>query len=280
MHIRITKADGTAEYFKVEKLRRSLRRAGATPDEVNSIVTTIQQELYDGMQTQEIYRRAFTLLRSQELPIAARYSLRRALFNIGPTGFPFEQLLGRLFTAEGYEVRTGITIQGHCAEHEIDIAAFNEKHSFVGEAKFHARPGIKTDLQVAMYSYARLLDLKDNRICQEDICAIKEFWLVTNTKFTSAVERYAECVGLTLLSWDYPRNNNLHDRLQRHRLYPITVLQGLTPSQTAILIERGVIVCQDIIDSPHVLRHLHMSEHKQQSLLDEAKAIAVGRITA
>ena len=280
MHIRITKADGTAEYFKVEKLRRSLRRAGATPDEVNSIVATIQQELYDGMQTQEIYRRAFTLLRSQELPIAARYSLRRALFNIGPTGFPFEQLLGRLFTAEGYEVRTGITIQGRCAEHEIDIAAFNEKHSFVGEAKFHARPGIKTDLQVAMYSYARLLDLKDNRICQEDICAIKEFWLVTNTKFTSAVERYAECTGLTLLSWDYPRNNNLHDRLQRHRLYPITVLQGLTPSQTAILIERGVIVCQDIIDSPHVLRHLHMSEHKQQALLDEAKAIAVGHITA
>jgi hypothetical protein len=280
MHVRITKADGTAEYFKVEKLRRSLRRAGATPDEVNSIVTTIQQELYDGMQTQEIYRRAFTLLRSRELPIAARYSLRRALFNIGPTGFPFEQLLGRLFTAEGYEVRTGTTIQGRCAEHEIDIAAFNEKHSFVGEAKFHARPGIKTDLQVAMYSYARLLDLRDNRICQQDICSIKEFWLVTNTKFTSAVERYAECVGLTLLSWDYPRNNNLHDRLQRHRLYPITVLQGLTPSQTAILIERGVIVCQDIIDNPHVLHHLHMSEPKQQSLLGEAKAIAVGHITA
>lgn len=52
-------------------------------------------------------------------------------------------------------------IQGKCAEHEIDIAAFKDDHSFIGEAKFHARPGIKSDLQVAMYSYARLLDLKE-----------------------------------------------------------------------------------------------------------------------
>ncbi len=280
MPISITKADGTVEFFKIEKLRRSLRRAGALPDEVNSIVSTIEHELYDGMGTQEIYRRAFSLLRAQELPIAARYSLRRALFNIGPTGFPFEVLLGRLFTAEGYNVRTGITIKGHCAEHEIDIAAFKDDHSFVGEAKFHARPGIKTDLQVAMYSYARLLDLRDNRICQEDVCAIKEFWLVTNTKFTSAVERYAECVGLNLLSWDYPRKDNLHDRLQRHRLYPITVLQGITPSQTTILIDRGVIVCQDLIDNPGIFRHLHISEAKQQALLAEAAAIVNGHIAS
>lgn len=280
MHIEVTKADGSSEYFKVEKLRRSLRRAGATPDEVNAIVAQIGKELYDGMTTQEIYRRAFSLLRERELPIAARYSLRRALFGIGPTGFPFELLLGRLFTAEGYSVRTGITIRGRCAEHEIDIAAFNATHSFVGEAKFHARPGIKTDLQVAMYSYARLLDLRDNRICQEDICAIKEFWLITNTKFTSAVERYAECVGVNLLSWDYPRKNNLYDRLQRHRLYPITVLQHLTPSQTTILIDRGIIVCQDLIDSPHVLRHLHVSERKLEAILSEAKAIVTGTITA
>lgn len=279
MHIEVTKADGSSEYFKVEKLRRSLRRAGATPDEVNAIVAQIGKELYDGMTTQEIYRRAFTLLRERELPIAARYSLRRALFGIGPTGFPFELLLGRLFTAEGYSVRTGITIRGRCAEHEIDIAAFNAAHSFVGEAKFHARPGIKTDLQVAMYSYARLLDLRDNRICQEDICAIKEFWLITNTKFTSAVERYAECVGVNLLSWDYPRKNNLYDRLQRHRLYPITVLQQLTPSQTTILIDRSIIVCQDLIDSPHVLRHLHLSDRKQEAILNEAKAIVTGSLT-
>lgn len=279
MHFHITKADGTIEYFKIEKLRRSLRRAGATPEEVNLVVQKIQDEIYDGITTQEIYRSAFSLLRKKELPIAARYSLRRALFGIGPTGFPFEKLLDRLFTAEGYQVRTGVIINGHCAEHEIDVAAFNDAHSFVGEAKFHARPGIKTDLQVAMYSYARLLDLKDNKICQESICAIKEFWLITNTKFTSAVRRYAECVGVRLLSWDYPKNNNLFDRLQRYRLYPITVLQLLTPSQANILIGHNVIVCQDLLNNPEVLNFLHLTEKRQIDLLEEAKSIVAGQIT-
>jgi transcriptional regulator NrdR family protein len=33
MRVVVTKADGTTEYFKIEKLRRSLRRAGASPEE-------------------------------------------------------------------------------------------------------------------------------------------------------------------------------------------------------------------------------------------------------
>lgn len=276
MHVHITKADGSSEFFKVEKLRRSLRRAGAAPDEVNSIVTQIMTELYDGMQTQEIYRRAFTLLRENELPTAARYSLRRALFGLGPSGFPFERFLARLFAADGYTTKTGIILQGKCAPHEIDIAAYTKTHSFVGEAKFHARPGIKTDLQVAMYSYARLLDLTGTSICKDSVCKVTEFWLITNTKFTSTAEHYAECVGLKMLSWDYPRHNNLHDRIQRAQVYPITVMQTLTSSQIATLISYDIITCKDITDNPTVLRHLHISQSKHEAVVAEAFNITKG----
>ncbi len=276
MHVHITKADGSSEFFKVEKLRRSLRRAGASPDEVNSIVTQIMAELYDGMQTQEIYRRAFTLLRENELPSAARYSLRRALFGLGPTGFPFERFLARLFAADGYTTKTGIILQGHCAPHEIDVAAYNATSSFIGEAKFHARPGIKTDLQVAMYSYARLLDLKGTTICSDSVCGVAEFWLITNTKFTSTAEHYAECVGIKMLSWDYPRHNNLHDRIQRAQVYPITVMQSLTSSQIATLITYDIIICKDITDNPSVLQHLHLTQSKRDSIVQEALHITKG----
>ena len=272
-HTLITKADGSTEYFKVEKLRRSLRRAGATPDEVNEIVAELTKSLRAGMYTQEIYREAFSLLRHHQAPAAARYSLRRALFGLGPTGFPFELFLGRLFEMDGYKTTTGSIISGKCAEHEIDVAAYKADHSFVAEAKFHARPGIKSDLQVAMYSYARLLDLKEARICSDDICGIKEFWLITNTKFTSAAERYAECVGVKLLSWDYPRNNNLHDRIQKANIYPITVLQSLSPSQIETLINRNVILCREILNQPNVLRHLHLSTRKHEAVLQEISEI-------
>ncbi len=273
MSFLVRKADGTTEYFKVEKLRRSLRRAGATPEEVNEIVAAVDKTLFEGVDTQEIYRHAFSLLHRATPPAAARYSLRRALFSLGPTGFPFELFLARLFETAGYKTDTGLLIEGKCATHEIDLAAYKEDHSFVAEAKFHARPGIKSDLQVVMYSYARLLDLKGKNICNDDVCGITEFWVITNTKFTSTAENYAQCVGLPLLSWDYPRNNNLHDRIQRAGIYPITVLQSISQSQIQTLVSRGIILCRDVVQNQHVLRHLHLSTRKHEALLNEVAAI-------
>ena len=273
MSITVVKADGNAEPFHIEKLERSLRRAGATKSEIHNITQKIEKTIHDGIHTQQIYRHAFELLRESETPVQARYSLRRALFGLGPTGFPFEDFLARLFETEGYTTKTRVHLQGKCAEHELDVAAYNPDHSFVVEAKFHSRPGIKSDLQIALYCYARMLDLQNTAICQEDICTIKELVVVTNTKFTSAAEDYGACVGLGLLSWDYPHHNNLHDRIQKSGLYPITVLQSLAQSQKRALIDRGLIVCSDIVDRPHLLRHAHVSTKKMERILAEAKAL-------
>lgn len=271
MSISVLKADGTTEYFKIEKLRRSLRRAGATPTEITAVIKTVEDSLFDGIRTQEIYRYAFEILHRQGAPAATRYSLRRALFGLGPTGFPFERFLARLFAADGHHTKTGLIINGHCAPHEIDIAAYKSDHSFVGEAKFHARQGIKSDLQVALYSYARLLDLRDASICSEAVCGIREFWLITNTKFTTTAETYGTCVGLNLLSWDFPRKNNLHDRIERAGVYPITVLQTLTATQVTTLFEHDILLCKDILDSPHSLHALYLSDEKREAILNEAK---------
>ncbi len=273
MEVSVTKADGSQEPFKVNKLKDSLQRAGATKAEIDDIILKINGILHDGIATQEIYRIAFELLRGSEQPIAARYSLRRALFGLGPTGFPFEDFLARLFAAEGYETKTRLTLPGKCVEHEIDIAAYKHEHSFVAEAKFHARPGVKSDLQVIMYSYARLLDLKEVRICNGDNCGIKELYVVTNTKFTHTAERYATCVGVKLLSWNFPKNGNLHDRIQKAGLYPITVLQSISQTQKRALIERGAIVCSDITTKPQLLRHLHISPKRIEAVLAEAGSL-------
>lgn len=273
MSVQIQKADGNREVFKPNKLRQSLKKAGATAEEVRSIVSEIESILYEGMKTQEIYRHAFTLLRNTEMPAAARYSLRRALFNLGPTGFPFEDFLARLFQSDGYETKTRVTLKGKCAEHELDVAAYKPDHSFLVEAKFHARPGIKSDLQVTLYSYARHMDLVGTKSCQADVCGVSELWVVTNTKFTTTAERYAECSGLKLLSWDYPKHNNLHDRIRRAHLYPITVLQSLSSAQKQALIKRGAIVCRDLVHKPHLLRHLHISTKKTEAVLSEARQL-------
>ncbi len=271
--MQIVKADGEREDFKVKKLETSLKRAGARPNEIRDIVSRIESTLTDGVRTQEIYRRAFELLREQNDPVAARYSLRRAIFGLGPTGFPFEDFLGKLFEAQGYKTKRRLFIKGKCATHEIDLAAYSPAHSFVAEAKFHAQPGIKSDLQVAMYSYARFLDLRDEKICKGDQCGIISLSVITNTKFTDAAIKYATCAGISLLSWDYPKNNSLHDMIEKYGVYPITVLTKLSQTQKQNLLTGGTILCSDILKNPGVLRASGVNERNAAGIIAEAKSL-------
>ncbi len=113
--MKITKADGKTEDFKSQKLIISLRNAGAKPAEISRIVREVEASLEEGMKTQLIYQKAFQLLRESEEPIAAKYSLRRAIFGLGPTGFPFEDFLGKIFEAEGYKTKRRLILKGKCS---------------------------------------------------------------------------------------------------------------------------------------------------------------------
>jgi hypothetical protein len=266
----ITKADGTQEPFNVRKLETSLRRSGAGKSEIQDIVRSIETTLTEGARTQEIYKQAFALLREQSDPVAAKYSLRRAVFSLGPTGFPFEDFLGKLFEAQGYKTKRRLLIKGRCATHEIDLAAYSPAHSFVAEAKFHAQPGIKSDLQVAMYSYARFLDIRDEKICKGDQCGIISLKVITNTKFTDAAVKYALCSGIDLLSWDYPRIGSLHTMIEQYGTYPITVLTKLAQNQKQSLLMTGTILCSDIIKNPGSLREIGLTNQKADAIIGEA----------
>lgn len=272
-YMKIIKEDGSTEEFKSAKLIASLRKAGAVASEIKDIVATVEASLQNGMKTQDIYKKAFELLRNNEQPVAAKYSLRRALFGLGPTGFPFEDYVGKIFEAEGYKTKRRLILKGKCAIHEIDLAAYSPSHSFIAEAKFHSKPGIKSDLQVALYSYARFLDLESARICKEDVCGVISLYVITNTKFTLAATKYAECAGINLLSWNYPKNNSLQQRIERNGLYPITVLTHLSTAQKQILIEQGILLCSDIVKKPHILNNLHLPNKKFDAVIQEATSL-------
>lgn len=271
--MKIIKADGNSEEFKAQKLIASLKKAGAKPSEVNRIVATVESALSDGMKTQLIYQKAFELLRDSNDPVAAKYSLRRAVFGLGPTGFPFEDFLGKLFEAEGYKTKRRLTLKGKCAVHEIDLAAYSPTDSFVAEAKFHMRPGIKSDLQVAMYSYARYLDLESARVCREDVCGIISLYVITNTKFTSAAVKYAECTGIKLLSWDQPKGSSLHEKIEKLGVYPITVLTHLSSTQKQQLLNSGVILCSELIKNQQLLQKMGIRGHKVDLIMHEASSL-------
>ncbi len=271
--MKITKADGSTEEFKPQKLISSLKKAGAKQNEIFRIIGIIETSLQEGMRTQMIYQKAFELLRESEDPVAAKYSLRRAVFNLGPTGFPFEDFLGKIFEAEGYRTKRRLILKGKCATHEIDLAAYSPAHSFIAEAKFHARPGIKCDIQVALYSYARYLDLASARICKDDVCGIISLSIITNTKFTSAAAKYAACSGINLLSWDSPKGESLHTKIEKYETYPVTVLTNLSAGQKQKLMEKGIILCTEILKNPYSLQDLGLSSRKSDDIFKEVRSL-------
>ncbi len=135
------------------------------------------------------------------------------------------------------------------------------------------RPGIKSDLQVAMYSYARYLDLESARICSADVCGVISLSVITNTKFTKAAIDYAKCTGINLLSWDYPKHDSLHSKIEKYGLYPITVLTHLSTGQKQQLLTSGVILCSELAKKPSLLQNLNLSRTKMDAVLNEVRSL-------
>ena len=147
----VVKSDGTLETFDGAKLEASLYRVGAGDHTARRIRQTIQDSLAPGSSTEEIYKRAMTMLKQEARPAAARYSLRRALFEFGPTGHPFEDFVAEIFKTEGWEVEWRKLIPGRCVMHEVDVYAKRGGEYLAAELKYHNDPRFKTDVKVALY---------------------------------------------------------------------------------------------------------------------------------
>lgn len=270
----IIKADGSKEPFDPDRLIASLERSGAGAHTAERITNTITASITPGTTSKEIYTKAFTLLRREERPIAARYALRRAMLEFGPTGHPFEDFISHLFRAEGWQVETRKLIKGKCVTHEVDFyASHPEQNTFLAaELKYHNDPGYKTDLKVALYVKSRFDDIFN---CDPETraCPIDSGILVTNTKFTTEAIAYAECSGVALLGWGYPAHDNLYQRMTRTNVYPITALSGLTRAEKRLLIDRGVVAVDQILSDRSLLDALHMPPERVGDVLAEADGL-------
>src|SRR3989344_563958 len=158
----ITKTSGEQELFNESKLQYSLERSGAPSNLAAKIVGRTKRDLRPGAKTTDIYRKAFNLLQKTNHPIAARYSLKKSLIDLGPTGFPFEKIIKEILELKGYRCETDKILQGKCVSHEIDVFAQKNSETIITECKFHNQLGIKTDVKVALYVKARFEDIKEN----------------------------------------------------------------------------------------------------------------------
>ena len=277
MSTNIIKADGTKESFDPNKLLESLHRARASKAVSEDIVESIKKEVREGMTTSQIYERAFDLLNNRSKKTAMKYSIRRSVLNLGPTGFPFEKYVAELFKAKGYETRTGQILQGKCLEHEVDMVAWKGDELIVAEIKFHNDLSAKSDTKVALYVKARFDDLKSEnfRIAGADR-KIKRAILITNTKFTNNSKKYVECVGtFEMISWDYPRKDNLFDMIEETQLYPVTTINILSKKNQQDLLKAGIVNCVSLKEKRSAMKAVGIPEERINEIVENIDNLCV-----
>ncbi len=262
--ISVIKSDGSIQPFSQQKVLSSMMRAGI-PQEIETLVLKhVKSKLYDNIPTSKIYQHVLEFLDTSSRPYSkARYSLKRAIMELGPTGFPFEDFVAEVLKALGYKTDLRQVLDGKCIKHEIDIIAQKQETKSIIECKFHNRVGNHTDVHVSLYTKARFDDLKD-------VHNFSDVWLVTNTKITTDALDYAMCNNMRVISWNYPQRQGLRDLIEKSHLHPITALTTISQNQKQNLLNNRVVLCKDISKNSKLLG---LSEGKKRSILEEAKFV-------
>jgi hypothetical protein len=261
MPIYVIKRSGEREAFDEAKVKIAIIRSGASDQEADEVLKRLKTELYDGITTEVIYRHVHQMLQGRK---AIKFGLKKAILRLGPEGENFERFMARVYEAEGYETRVRSIIPGKCVQHEVDIILENESEKVMVECKFHNSLGLKSNIQCTLYCYARFLDLKSTQ--EFDIPC-----LATNTRFSSDAVQYADCVGMRLLGWRHPEGAGLEQLVEKHSLYPITILD-MRRSELGTLLSKNFLLARDVLDLKEEVERL-LPEPSVQSLNSQIREL-------
>ena len=266
----ITKASGEKVVFDSSKLLNSLRSAGASDAISLKILKEITSGLKEGDTTGKIYQKAFSLLKKFSRPSAPRYKLKRAVMELGPSGYPFEKFVGEILKKQGYDTQVGVILPGKCVTHEVDVLAERKDEKIAIECKFGNHNGKKVDIKVALYVHSRFRDLRNKWRKDNPDHSIKYMGgIFTNGSFTSDAVQYGTCVGMKMVSWSFPRSGNLNHLIHNCRLFPITSLTFLTKKEKNQLLKQGIVLCNELKRKTHILRDMRVPETRIKKALSE-----------
>lgn len=273
--INIIKATGERELYSRDKIIYSIRRAGIPDAMRDQVVRHVEEKLYPDIPTSEIYRHITEFLgRSAQPYFQSRYSLKRAIMDLGPSGFPFEKLVAAILSSQGYrDVQTNVILQGRCVSHEVDVLAVKNEEHFLIECKFHNQPGVRTDVKVALYVDARFQDVLSAWKAEGDRHRLHQAWLATNTKCSQDAISYANCRGIRITAWGYPEKDNLQDMIEASQLHPITCLTNLNTGQKQLLLSKNILFVKDLKENKSATELLSLSPEKKAGLIRELKSL-------
>jgi Holliday junction resolvase-like predicted endonuclease len=267
----VIKLNGEKENFSSKKVYQSAMKAGAPAFLAKNIATEIEKEVYNGIKTTEIFKKVKDRLKKEDPQISLRFNLKEGMKKLGPAGFVFEDYVRKVLSRSGMKVKGNKILSGKCCSYEIDFLAEKEETTYIGECKYRNNHGDKIDINVCLKSFAILDDIKSAKHFNADL----NFFIVTNSKFTEQAIKYANCKGIKLLGWNYPKNDGLEILITKNKLYPITILPSFRGYCAEIFKKEGIMLVDEILsmDVVKFSKKVNIPEKQLESLKREAQIL-------
>lgn len=201
--ILVVKHSGTKEPYDQTKVLRSISRSQVGDERAREILTKVEQKLFNGISTKELYRLVNREIVKHDLPDCANmYRLREAVAAMD--SIDFERFIREILEREGFDSQWNLKIDGNCIDHQIDVIAKSSRGKvYMVEVKHHRRFHRDSDLGTVVEVWGRLEDLKSGFQNKKNQFEFETAWLITNTKFSQHAKQYAACKNLRLTGWHY-----------------------------------------------------------------------------
>jgi len=264
--IQVKKLDGTLQEYDEDKLRRSLKDAGAKDHEIEKVLDKVDKILFDGIETKKLFKFVLREYRKLEPYKSSVYNLKNGLLRLGKGGFAFEEFVAKIFKEKGYKVVQNQEVKGKYIYHEIDIVAQRDNNKMMIECKHRIKPWLGINIKTALYVYARFLDVKSS---------INIPCLATNAKFSKQVLKYSKGVGLRLMGWKYPKNDSLEYNIEKYKLYPVTMLSSVNTKFLPQFLRHKILLVKEIADMSEedIQKVLGVKGNVAGEILKEARAL-------
>ncbi len=252
------------EQFDIQKYKDSIARSELPAEHIPSIIKGLGN-INNYFTTAQLCTKTYKLILKQSKTYAANYNLKRAVYALGPTGYPFEKLCAQILKAKGYEIEVSVVKEGKFVRHEIDVVAKREDNILYCECKFHSNKSQKNDVKIPLYVNSRWMDLQANLDFKVD------YALLSNTPFSKDAVAYAKGVGMKLYSLNDPSCTSLLDMIKKYKVYPVTSLRSLSLKHKKALLQKGIVTIKQV--SAETLEEEGVEPQKIEKILQEVKIL-------
>ena len=171
-------------------------------------------------------------------------------------------------------MKVGKIVSGKCITHEIYVIAEKNDTHFMIECKYHNSPGMVCDVKIPLYIQARFVDVETNwKLMPDHGTKFHQGWVVTNTRFTSDAITYGTCVGLKLVSLEFPQKGSLREMIEDTGLYPLTCLTSLTQDEKQYLLNKKIVLCREVCNNPKFLVEQNIPADRIKEILQEGNSL-------